>query len=222
MPFSGAAASSDSRGGGCSPAPSPPRSLDLAAGPGKRGAEMGARGTDCGVGPPPPPLPLPRFAQCPADISELSLPSTIELKFPDTENLLQFEVVVCPDEGFYRGGLFAFSFNVRKSYPHEPPKVKCHTKVYHPNIDLEGNVCLNILREDWKPVLSISAVIYGLLFLFLEPNPADPLNKEAADALQENPAQFESNVRKTLGGSYIGQEYFPPALAQSRSKKQKR
>ena len=185
---------------------------------------MGARGTDCGVGrpPPPPPPPLPRFARCPADISELSLPSTIELKFPDTENLLQFEVVVCPDEGFYRGGLFAFSFNVRKSYPHEPPKVKCHTKVYHPNIDLEGNVCLNILREDWKPVLSISAVIYGLLFLFLEPNPADPLNKEAADALQENPAQFESNVRKTLAGSYIGQEYFPPALAQSRSKKQKR
>ncbi|KAJ7966714.1 Ubiquitin-conjugating enzyme family protein [Quillaja saponaria] len=36
---------------------------------------------------------------------------------------------------------------------HEAPKVKCKTKVYHPNIDLEGNVCLGILREDWKPVL---------------------------------------------------------------------
>ena len=53
------------------------------------------------------------------------------------------------------------------SYPHEPPKVKCTTKVYHPNIDLEGNVCLNILREDWKPVLSISSIVYGLQFLFL-------------------------------------------------------
>ena len=40
-------------------------------------------------------------------------------------------------------------------------------KVYHPNIDLDGNVCLNILREDWKPVLSISSIIYGLQFLFL-------------------------------------------------------
>lgn len=40
-------------------------------------------------------------------------------------------------------------------------------QVYHPNIDLEGNICLNILREDWKPVLSISSVIYGLQFLFL-------------------------------------------------------
>jgi len=39
--------------------------------------------------------------------------------------------------------------------------------VYHPNIDLEGNICLNILREDWKPVLSINSVIYGLNFLFI-------------------------------------------------------
>ena len=75
------------------------------------------------------------------------------------------------------------------SYPHDAPKVKCLTKVrprnaapaqgpwpqpdealaqvYHPNIDLDGNVCLNILREDWKPVLSISSIIYGLQFLFL-------------------------------------------------------
>ncbi len=40
-------------------------------------------------------------------------------------------------------------------------------QVYHPNIDLEGNICLNILREDWKPVLSINSVIYGLSFLFI-------------------------------------------------------
>lgn len=40
-------------------------------------------------------------------------------------------------------------------------------QVFHPNIDLEGNVCLNILREDWKPVLSINSVIYGLQFLFM-------------------------------------------------------
>lgn len=53
------------------------------------------------------------------------------------------------------------------NYPHEPPKVKCETPVYHPNIDLEGNVCLNILREDWKPVLTINSIVYGLQYLFL-------------------------------------------------------
>lgn len=42
----------------------------------------------------------------------------------------------------------------------------CIFQVYHPNIDLEGNVCLNILREDWKPVLNINTIIYGLYHLF--------------------------------------------------------
>lgn len=50
-------------------------------------------------------------------------------------------------------------------------------QIYHPNIDLDGNICLNILREDWKPVLSLQAVLVGLQYLFLEPNADDPLNK---------------------------------------------
>lgn len=58
-------------------------------------------------------------------------------------------------------------FQVGPNYPHEPPKVKCETPVYHPNIDLEGNVCLNILREDWKPVLTVNSIVYGLQYLFL-------------------------------------------------------
>ena len=66
-----------------------------------------------------------------------------------------------------RGGAFLFTFAVPPGYPHDPPKVKCATKVFHPNIDLEGNVCLNILREDWKPVLTVTSVVYGLNFLFL-------------------------------------------------------
>lgn len=50
-------------------------------------------------------------------------------------------------------------------------------QIYHPNVDLEGNVCLNILREDWKPVLNLNSVMVGLQYLFLEPNADDPLNK---------------------------------------------
>ena len=56
------------------------------------------------------------------------------------------------------------------------------SQIYHPNVDLDGNVCLNILREDWKPVLNLNSVMVGLQYLFLEPNADDPLNKGAAFA----------------------------------------
>ncbi|NXH18485.1 UBC12 enzyme, partial [Bucco capensis] len=82
----------------------------------------------------------------PTDINELNLPKTCEIDFSDQDDLLHFRLLICPDEGFYKGGKFIFSFKVGQGYPHDPPKVKCETMVYHPNIDLEGNVCLNILR----------------------------------------------------------------------------
>ena len=146
------------------------------------------------------------------DINELSLPKTCHVDFPDKDDLLNFKLSICPDEGFYKGGRFIFNFKVGQSYPHEPPKVKCETMVYHPNIDLEGNICLNILREDWKPVLTINSIIYGLQFLFLEPNSEDPLNKGAADVLQSNRKLFEQNVYKSMRGGYVNQIYFNSCL----------
>lgn len=82
--------------------------------------------------------------------------------FPDPDDLLNFNLTIEPDEGMYKGGRFQFTFVISQNFPHEAPKVKCTQKIYHPNIDLEGNVCLNILREDWKPVLNLNAIIVGL------------------------------------------------------------
>ena len=82
--------------------------------------------------------------------------------FPDPNDILNFTLTIEPDEGMYKGGTFHFNFAINQNFPHDPPKVKCTQKIYHPNIDLEGNVCLNILREDWKPVLNLNAVIVGL------------------------------------------------------------
>jgi hypothetical protein len=82
--------------------------------------------------------------------------------FPDADDILNFALTIEPDEGMYRGGRFSFSFAISHNFPHEPPKVRCKEKIYHPNIDLDGKVCLNILREDWKPVLNLNAVIVGL------------------------------------------------------------
>ena len=94
-------------------------------------------------------------------------------------------------------------FEIPDHYPHTPPKVTCQTRIYHPNINLEGKVCLNILREDWKPVLDINAVIYGLIYIFYEPNPDDPLNHEAAELFRRDVNQFRLLVSRTLRGGVL-------------------
>ena len=67
-------------------------------------------------------------------------------------------------------------------------------------------------REDWKPVLTINSIVYGLQYLFLEPNPEDPLNKEAAEVLQSNRRLFEQNVTKSMRGGNIDGVYFKRCL----------
>lgn len=86
--------------------------------------------------------------------------------FPDEDDILNFFLYIEPDEGMYKGGIFKFKFAVPETFPHEPPKVNCEQKIYHPNIDVEGKICLNILREDWKPVLNLQAIVIGLQVCF--------------------------------------------------------
>ncbi|CAM9510765.1 unnamed protein product, partial [Phaeothamnion confervicola] len=137
------------------------------------------------------------------DIAELDGGSVAEITFPDPNNLTFFHVKVTPDTGFWKGAAYDFTFTVPALYPHDPPKVLCLTRIYHPNINMQGNVCLNILREDWKPVLDINSVIYGLIYLFYEPNPEDPLNHEAAELYRNDIRAFERTVKRTLqGGSH--------------------
>jgi len=142
------------------------------------------------------------------DLAELDLPDTMEVEFPDPDDIFNFIAYLEPDEGYYAGSRYSFSIAINQNFPHDPPKVKCRHKLYHPNIDKAGNVCLNILREDWKPVLNIHSVIVGLYFLLLEPNAADPLNKEAADELRYNKEVFRRNSRTACMGGYVhGEKY---------------
>ena len=137
------------------------------------------------------------------DLEELDGGSVTEIIFPDPNVLSVMEIIVKPEQGHWKGGTYKFSLKVPDDYPHKPPNVHCNTKIYHPNIDLQGHVCLNILRADWKPVLDITAVIHGIVFLFYTPNPNDPLNKIAAALLREDPRQFEQTVKATLRGQSV-------------------
>lgn len=142
------------------------------------------------------------------DVSELDAPKSVRVEFPESDNLMLINLTLEPEEGYYHDGSFQFTINIPADYPHSPPKVKCETDVYHPNIDEDGNVCLNILRQDWKPVLTLSAVLYGLVLLFLSPNPDDPLNKDAADTLKRDKNTFRRNVDASIRGGFVGGRQF--------------
>lgn len=146
------------------------------------------------------------------DMSEMDpIPGT-RLEFPDSNDLMNFVLYITPNDGLYSGAEFKFKLTIPNTYPYDPPKATCETPIYHPNIDWEGKVCLNILRADWMPVLNLGAVVFGLVTLFLQPNPDDPLNKEVAQLMLDNKTQFERNVKDSLRGNSVAGRQFPKLL----------
>jgi len=75
------------------------------------------------------------------------------------------------------------------------PKVRFLTKIYHPNIDKLGRICLDILKDKWSPALQIRTVLLSIQALLSAPNPDDPLDNEVAD-LWKNAEQEAISIAK--------------------------
>ncbi|XP_033372063.1 NEDD8-conjugating enzyme UBE2F isoform X4 [Parus major] len=119
---------------------------------------------------------------------EANLPCTCKVNFPDPNKLHYFQLTVTPDEGYYQGGKFQFETEVPDAYNMVPPKVKCLTRIWHPNITETGEICLSLLREHsidgtgWAPTRTLKDIVWGLNSLFTDLlNFDDPLNIEAAE-----------------------------------------
>ena len=69
------------------------------------------------------------------------------------------------------------------------PKVRFLTKIYHPNVDKVGRICLDILKDKWSPALQIRTVLLSLQALLSSPNPDDPLDNGVADMWIKNEKQ---------------------------------
>jgi len=147
----------------------------------------------------------PALIRIQKDLADLEIPENVELKKEDD---MTFAFVIQPTSGYWKGGLFEFKFSFPEKYPFVGPKVSCVDKIYHPNIDLEGGVCVNVLRP-WKPTYSTQIVLFGLLFLFTHPNPNDPLNNEAAKEMREQPQNFARNCVNAMKGLRVGTTQFP-------------
>ncbi|XP_025982005.1 ubiquitin-conjugating enzyme E2-17 kDa isoform X1 [Glycine max] len=68
--------------------------------------------------------------------------------------------IMGPIDSPFAGGVFLVSIHFPPDYPFKPPKVSFRTKVFHPNINSNGSICLDILKEQWSAVLTISKVSF--------------------------------------------------------------
>ena len=100
---------------------------------------------------------------------------------PDPQNPRYFHIQVAgPIDSPYEGGVFELELYLPDDYPMCPPKVRFLTKIYHPNVDKLGRICLDILKKNWSPALMIRTVLLSIQGLMSSPNPDDPLDPAVA------------------------------------------
>ncbi|XP_062949369.1 ubiquitin/ISG15-conjugating enzyme E2 L6 [Cynocephalus volans] len=125
------------------------------------------------------------------------LPPYLRNLFSDDANVLVWHALLLPDRPPYHLKAFNVSISFPEEYPFKPPTVKFITKIYHPNVDENGQVCLSIIsNENWKPCTKTFQVLEALNMLVNRPNLEEPLRVELADLLSQNPELFKKNAEE--------------------------
>lgn len=138
-----------------------------------------------------------QFTIAPVKTKYITELGTIE----EEQNLFHWHGTLYGPEGTpYEGGKFLLDIVISDLYPNKPPLIKFVNKIFHPNIDSTGQICLNILRSppngDWKPSINLPKTVLSIHSLLSDPNPNDPLNAEAGKLYTSNKDDFLEKAKE--------------------------
>jgi len=89
-------------------------------------------------------------------------------------------IIFGPEGTIWEGGIFKLNLLFNNEYPFKPSKVSFISKMFHPNVYVDGNICLDILQNKWCPSYDIVSILSSIQLLLNDPNPQSPANGEAA------------------------------------------
>mmetsp|Transcript_15969 Transcript_15969/g.28645 ORF Transcript_15969/g.28645 Transcript_15969/m.28645 type:complete len:159 (-) Transcript_15969:236-712(-) len=118
----------------------------------------------------------------------------------DDGNVYKWEVIIFVAEGEgspYEDGSFFLEIEFPESYPEHPPKsVRMKTKIYHPNITLEGKICMGDLKSNWRSNMSAKTVIDQVVSIVKNPDPEDAINSAVAKIMKEDKEKFTKTAKE--------------------------
>ena len=82
-------------------------------------------------------------------------------------------------------------------YPAKPPSIKFISKIYHPNVYRDGQICIDILQHQWTPTLRIISALISIQSMLDDPNPSSPAHSEAAKVYKENKELYLKKIQET-------------------------
>jgi len=105
--------------------------------------------------------------------------------------------VAGPEDTPWEGGIYGLKISFDGcDYPNKPPKVRFTCDIVHPNVYSDGSICMDTLKDNWKPVYTITILLQSIQSLLADPNPSSPANPEAARLLRDDPKAYRRAVRR--------------------------
>lgn len=133
-------------------------------------------------------------------------PNGISAGPSNESNLNEWNAILQGSPGTpYEGGIFDIKIIFPNDYPFKPPKITFLTPIFHCNINAKGEICIDILKDNWAPALTIDKVLLSIASLLDKPNPNDPLVPENAILYKNNKNEYDSLAREwTLKYAFNG------------------